>query len=159
MSVLFLCNTLVETNSWEMKKKIASRFLHLLVVFLDDNEERAIGHTEWFLPTSQKNNRFLPAPTAIWMTGQLPTILISDGADRVMPSEGRKNSLCPFLGENPFFDFLPSACLQSSLNVSQPGRESGMEKRGGRGGLRSAGRKPLKTYTIKFFLLFSLMSY
>lgn len=67
------------------------------------------------------------------MTGQLPTILMSDGVDRVMPSEGRKNSLCPFLGENPFFDFLPSSCLQSSLNVSQPGRESGTEKERGGG--------------------------
>lgn len=100
MSVLFLCNTPVETNSWEIKK-IASRFLHLLVVFLDDNEKRPIGHTEWFLPTSQKNNRFLPAPATIWMTGQLPTILISDGVDRVMPSEGRKKlPLSLFRGES-----------------------------------------------------------
>lgn len=51
------------------------------------------------------------------------TILISDGVDRVMPVEGRGDSVCPFSGENAFCGFLSSLCLHSRLNVSQPERQ------------------------------------
>lgn len=67
-------------------------------------------------------------------------------------SNKKKNRfVSPFffpLADNPFFDFH----LPSVTSKCQPAWKT-------LGDLWSAGREPLKTYTIKFFLLFTLMSY
>lgn len=83
------------------------------------------------------------------------TILISDGVDRVTPFEGRGGSFCLFSGENPFFRFFSSFCLHSSLNVSQPQRETEKEK--GRSAV--CWEKAIESIHDDTLPPFSLMSY
>lgn len=66
----------------------------------------------------------------------------------------KKNSLCLFffLNGESFLWLPPPFLLPSVTSKCQPAWETP-------GDLWSAGREPLKTYTIKFFLPFTLMSY
>lgn len=151
----------VETNPLEAArkkkkkrktKKIAPRFRHVLVGF------------GWRWKGSHRPNGILLAHINKSQSVSLPnrahdraapTIPIPEAAGRVMPSEGRKKipfvSFFFFSGES-FLWLPPPFLLPSVTSKCQPAWETP-------GDLRSAGREPLKTYTIKFFLPFTLMSY
>lgn len=149
----------VETNPLEATKekkrktkKIAPRFLHVLV---------GLG---WRWKGSHRPNGILPAHINKSQSVSLPnrvhdraapTILIPEAAGRVMPSEGRKKKMplsLFFCSAESFLWLPPPSPLPSVTSKCQPAWETP-------GDLRSAGREALKTYTIKFFLPFTLMSY
>lgn len=120
---------------------------------LDDDEKGATGRTGSFSPTSTKARVSL-SPT-VCMTGQLPPFWFQRPLAGSCLLRGEKKfplSLFFFLSGESFLWLPPPFLLPSVTSKCQPAWETP-------GDLRSAGREPLKTYTIKFFLPFTLMSY
>lgn len=119
---------------------------------LDDDEKWSTGQTRSFSPTSTKAEVSLFP--FVCMTGQLLLFWFQRPLARSCLLRGERyqeKSLCLSIfsiADNPFFDFL----LPSVTSKCQPAWETP-------GDPWSAERKPLKTYTIKFFLPFTMMNY